>query len=97
MKAITQISKSYKKPISDAVVLSSILLALSFMVLDGETGYATVYAVASFWSGVLLIVTRRPQFPTRTDLHVIRFGSPVVVFGAQFLARWIWHLRGLSF
>src|ERR1700722_15217914 len=98
MKFSAQISSSYARPVITAAVLSAVLLILSFMVLDmGETGYASVYAIAAFWAGVLLIILRRPHSPTKADLHIIRFGSLVVVIAAQFLARWIWDLRGVTF
>ena len=98
MKLSEQISSSYTRPVVEAAMFSAVLLILSFMVLDmGETGYASVYAMAAFWVGVLLIILRRPHSPTKSDLHVIRFGSLVVVIAAQFLARWIWAMRGVSF
>ena len=98
MKLSAHISSSYTRPVIEAAILSAVLLVLSFMILDmGETGYASVYAMAGFWAGVLLIVLHRPHSPTKDDVQVIRFGSPVAWIAAQFLARWIWDLRGVTF
>ena len=97
MKLSADISSSYKRPVIEAAILSSVFLVLSFMVLDGgTTAFASLFAVAGFWAAVLLMILRRPQSPTSVDVQVIRFGSLVAIVAAQFLARWIWHLRGVS-
>lgn len=96
MKISAAISLKYKKPTIEAAVLCSILLVLSFMVMDyGEAFFASFYATVAFWTGVILIVLRRPQTPTPTDIRFIRFGSLLAVVIAQLLSPWIWHLRGL--
>ncbi len=97
MKLSADISPYYRRPVIEAALLSSVLLVLSFMVLDGgATGFASLFAVVGFWTAVLLMVVRRPQSPTRTDVQVIRFGSLIAIIGAQFLARWVWYFRGES-
>lgn len=81
----------------EAAFLSSVLLVLSAMILDtGEAFFASFYAVVGFWSGVLLIVLRRPQTPTRVDIQFIRFGSLPAIVASGLLSPWIWHLRGLT-
>src|ERR1700694_5671925 len=98
MKLSTGISSSYKKSVIEAAILCSILLILSFLALDGgQMASASLLATAAFWTGVLLIVLRRPQSPTQVDLGFISFGSLLIYLLAQVLAPWIWHLRGISF
>ncbi len=91
------LSPHYKRPIIVAAVASALLMLLSAMVLDGGgTALATFCAIIGFWIGVILIIARRPQLPTKADIDVIRFGPITVVIAAQFLARGIWYLRGVS-
>jgi hypothetical protein len=50
-------------------------------------------ALVAFWGGVLTMVYRNPQSPSRLDLELIRFGYLPVVGVAFFLANLIWQLR----
>lgn len=94
MNLSADLSPHYKRPITVAAVASALLMLLSAVVLDGGgTALATFCAIVGFWTGVILIVARRPQSPTKADIDVLRFGPITVVIGAQFLARGIWYLR----
>ena len=97
MKLSTEVSPSYTRPILEAAVLSTLLLIVSFRISDkGEAGFASAFAMAGFWTGVLLVVFHRPHAPTRADLEVIRFGSLLAVVMSQVLMRAIIYFGGLS-
>ncbi|MEI7939975.1 MAG: hypothetical protein WCK27_25095 [Verrucomicrobiota bacterium] len=91
------ISKEYDSPIFEAVAIQIVLALLSLLILDGGT-VARICGIAllAFWSGVAVLIYRRPLSPSRADLQVIRFGYLPVVVVAFFLVQWIWHLRGLQ-
>lgn len=97
MRLSTEVSASYTRPIIEAAVLSALLLIVSFRALDhGEAGFASAFAMAGFWTGVLLIVFHRPHAPTRGDLEVIRSGSLICVVATQVLMRLLWHSGALA-
>lgn len=83
------LSTSYRKPIFDAVGLQVLLGCLSLLLLDGgATARLCGIALISFWGGAIVVIWRRPQAPTRSDMALIQFGSlPVVVF-AFILGHW---------
>jgi len=91
------ISKQYDSPIFEAVALQIVLGLLSLLILDGGT-VARICGIAlvAFWSGVTVLIYRRPVCPSEVDLQFIRFGYLPVVVVAFFLVQWIWHLRGLQ-
>lgn len=97
MSLSADLSPHYKRPTFVALVASALLMLLSGMVLDGgATALATLCAIVGYWTGVILIIARRPKLPTKVDINVIRFGPVTVVVAAQFLARGIWYMRGVS-
>jgi hypothetical protein len=100
MKLLPAISESYKKPVIDAAWISGALIFATGIMAGydrGETGIATFFSMAAFWGGVLLIILRRPQSPSKADLQVIRFGSVAIVIVGQILTRGVWYLKGMEF
>lgn len=91
------ISPAYRKAIFDALVLQIFIGLLSAMILDGG-GCAQVCGVAllAFWGGAAVLIWRRPQSPTQTDILLLRFGYFLVIFIAGVLIHFIWHLRGIE-
>jgi hypothetical protein len=97
LQQVLPLSKEYDSPIFDAVGLQVVLGLLSLLILDGgETAQVCGVAVIAFWSGVAVLICRRPLSPSKFDLQAIRFGYLPIVIGASFLVHWIWHLRGLQ-
>jgi hypothetical protein len=95
LRRVLPISGDYDSPIFDAVGLQIVLGLLSLMILDGgETAQICGVALVAFWSGIAVLICRRPLSPSKFDLQAIRFGYLLVVVGAFFLVQWIWHLRG---
>src|ERR1019366_5177622 len=100
MKLLPAISDSYKNPVVDAVWISGALILATGIAAGydrGETGIATFFSMLAFLGGVLLIVLRRPQSPTKADLQAIRFGLLAVIIIGQILTRVVWYLKGMEF
>ena len=91
------ISSSYRKPVFEAVGLQVFAGFISLLILDGGTT-ARIFGIAlvAFWSGAVMLIWRRPQSPTRSDIELIRFGYLPLVVVAFFLVHFIWVLRGVE-
>lgn len=75
MTRVRSIASSYRRPIFTAVAIQSLVAVLASLVLDGgTTGRLCGIALIAFWSGAALIIGRRPDSPTDTDLDLIRVG-----------------------
>ena len=91
------ISSSYRKPVFEAVGLQVFAGFISLLILDGgTTARICGIALVAFWSGSALLIWRRPQSPTRSDIELIRFGYLPLVVVAFFLVHFIWVLRGVE-
>jgi hypothetical protein len=91
------ISLAYRKAIFDALILQIIIGVLSAMILDGgDCANVCGVALLAFWGGAAVLIWRRPQSPTETDMLLIRFGYFLVIFMAGTLVHFIWHLRGFE-
>jgi hypothetical protein len=90
------IADSYRRPLWDAFAVQAVLLMLSAMMLDfGVTAQCSLIALLAFWGGTLMVLLRRPRNPTRMDLGWIRWGYLPLLIAVQFVARSVWHWRGL--
>ena len=90
------ISPSYRKPVFEAVGLQVLLGFFSLLILDGgTTARVCGIALVAFWVGVAVLIWRRPQSPTRTDIELVRFGYLPLMVIAFFLVHFIWTLRGV--
>jgi hypothetical protein len=70
---------AYGRPIKTALLQQGIFLILAALALDmGETWHTTLVAVLAYWMSAGVIVARRPDSPTRTDLFFIRWGFLVI-------------------
>lgn len=91
------ISPAYRKPVFQAVALQVVIGLFSLMILDGgTTAQICGIALVAFWGGAVVLIWRRPQSPTQTDLALIRFGYLPLTMLAFFLAHFIWSVRGLE-
>ncbi len=91
------ISPSYRRPVFEAVGLQVLLGMLSLLILDGgTTARICGIALVAFWSGAALLIWRRPQSPTRTDIALLRFGYLPAVVSAFFLVQFICRVRGVE-
>lgn len=91
------ISPKYDSAIYETVALQILFGLLAYMILDGG-GIAQICGIAliAFWGGTTVLIWRRPQSPTKTDIQLIRFGYLPVIVLAFFLTGLIWHLRGVQ-
>jgi hypothetical protein len=91
------VSPHYRKPIFEAVVMQVLLGLLSLLILDGgTTARICGIALVAFWGGAAVLIWRRPQSPTRTDIQLLRFGYLPLVVLAFFLVHFIWTMRGVE-
>jgi len=91
------ISPSYRKPIFEALVLQVLLGLFSLLILDGgTTARICGIALVAFWGGATVLIWRRPQSPTKTDIELLRFGYLPLAVLAFFLVHFIWNLRGVE-
>jgi hypothetical protein len=101
MIADVPISRAYRRPIFEALVLQVIFGVLSMMALDGgRIAHTTGIALLAFWVGATLIIFRRPTTPTPIDLLLVRFGFlPLLVLSftvAEYVWswHWVWKIHG---
>jgi hypothetical protein len=95
MKSMAIVSASYRRPIGTALVTQAIVAVLSGMILDGGTVMRIcLVAMIAFWAGAAVLIWRRPQSPTKTDLALIRLGYLLVVAIAAWVVPAIWAMRG---
>ncbi len=91
------ISPNYRSPIFEAVALQVLLGLLSLLILDGgTTARICGIALVAFWGGATVLIWRRPHFPTKTDIVLLRFGYLPLVVLAFFLVHFIWRIRGVE-
>jgi hypothetical protein len=89
-------SENYRPALRAAVLSSLILGVISALVLDGgEAARLTGIALAVFWGTIVVIMLRRPRYPTVGDLALIRIGCLPLIFGFQVAIGIVWHWRGL--
>lgn len=79
------------------IVLSQQILLglLAGMCLDGGVlGMIFLYSLIAFWVGFVMIVSRRPNNPTKVDIFVIKWGSFLLFLISLVMSPLIWKLRG---
>jgi len=78
-----------------AFIIQIVLCAIYWTALDmGQRRHASASASAIFWLGVVLILVRRSENPTRGDLAFIRWALlPIGVLGCEFILL-VRHMRG---
>ena len=85
----------------DAILVSVLLFQLftgvfSLLITDfGQVFQIWAITMAAYWTGVIVIMTRRPANPTRVDLFLIRWAFPFLFILAIPLTTLIWKARGL--
>lgn len=87
----------YRTPIRYGVLWIIVLGVFSSLGLDfGETLEMYAFALAAYLALLLLILLRRPQTPTPTDLLALKWGMLCLFVVSLALCPYIWHLRGES-
>jgi hypothetical protein len=75
-----KLSNKYRLPIVMAAVFQVLILSGASMVLDfGVALKVAVISLIPFWTIVVLIVTRRPDSPSKFDSRVIAYSYPAIV------------------
>jgi len=85
-KLNSPVSKKYVEQITAAVALQVAIYFLSALCMDcGYMKTTCSVATLGYWSGVALMIFRRPNAPTRGDLVMIRIGYlPAIVLALIF-------------
>ena len=90
------IAPSYLKALRFGVAIQLASIVLSGFLLDGgAVAQFCILSLAVYWPVAVLIIWRRPQRPTRTDLSFLRTGYLVILFVSVFLMPFIWRPRGV--
>jgi hypothetical protein len=93
----TTISKDYWKALQVSYVFQVLYGLLAAMCFDGG-GLLQMwcFSMAGFWGTFILVISRRPQSPTKTDLFFVRWSFPILFpFGTMLIAGLVWRLRGV--
>lgn len=87
------ISPNYRKPVFEAVAVQVVIGLFSLLILDGgTTARICGIAIVAFWGGAAVLIWRRPQSPTKTDIALIRFGYLPLTVLAFSLVHFIWSV-----
>ena len=91
------ISETYRQPLYNAIGIQVFFGLVSLLILDGGT-MARICGVSilAFWGATVVMIWRRPQTPTSTDLFFLKFGFFAVAVAAYFVVPAIWHARGVD-
>lgn len=82
------LAPEYVAALQLAVIEQVLLLGLSALMLDGgRTLRLCAIAAVAYWAAALLIITRRPSAPGRTDRTFLRYGYLVLPVVAGVLSR----------
>jgi hypothetical protein len=89
------LSPEYSRSLGHGTVFVLLLIELSGLVLDGGlTAQITLMAVLGYLGGVTVLVVRRPQAPTATDLWLLRWGFVPLWLAVQVGTRYAWTWMG---
>jgi hypothetical protein len=89
------ISPAYRQPVFDAIALQVVLGLLSAMILDGgDCRHICGVALLAFWAGAVVLISRHPRNPTKTDLTLFRIGYVPVLVLAYTIIHLAWLARG---
>ncbi len=90
-------SPLYWPAIRFGVCVQAILGILTALMLDmGQSFGVFKVAFLGHWFGILLILARRPESPTKTDIIFVRWGTPLLMMAIGFIAPQVWKMIGRS-
>lgn len=55
--------------------------------------YIALYSACAYWAGALLIILRRPRYPTRGDLFYLQYAMPILLLVDFVIFPWVWYLK----
>jgi hypothetical protein len=90
------ISPRYRGPILVGGCFQVALFFLGLLAMDrGQLLEWTAFAAFTYWLMALLIISRRPQMPTKWDLILLSSGFVLILPVTILLTSLIWSWRGL--
>lgn len=88
-------NKKFQKYLIRSILVQIFFASLAVSASDmGETIAAFTYAAVAYWTGILIINIRRPNFETKTDHMFMRSGLIVLSLFSYVISLMIWTLRG---
>ena len=89
-----KISTVYDDALRIAIVSQVAVTMLLLTLLDGGTlAKVGAAAMAGFWTGAALIMSRRPRWPSTIDLLFVRWGYVPLLIVAAAMTPWMGVLR----
>jgi hypothetical protein len=89
-------AKEYRGDVSLGLTVAVIFLLVSSTILDrGKIFQFVGVATLVYCLGIVVIICRRPQTPTKTDLWLVRFGFFILLLVVPVVTILGWRLRGL--
>jgi len=96
MNLSVSISPRYRDPILLGAVLQAGFLLFGLLAFDsGQLLQWTLFAAVIYWIMAALIVSRRPQTPTKWDLIFLRSGFVIILPVSILATSLVWSWRGL--
>jgi hypothetical protein len=96
MNLVATISPRYRGPILIGACFQAAFLLLGSLALDfGQLLQWTLFATITYWLMAALIISRRPQMPTKWDLILLRSGFVLILPVTITLTSLVWSWRGL--
>lgn len=90
------LAKEYRGDVSLGLTVALIFLFASSTILDGGQIFQFVGATTLVYClGIVVIICRRPQSPTKADLWLVRFGFFILLLVVPMIIVLGWRLRGL--
>ena len=84
------LSDVYKPPIRRALIQQVMVGIVCLLLLDGgRTSKLCAIVMLAFWTGVGLIMLRRPNQPTEADQVLIRFAFVPLFAVSLVIAQWL--------
>jgi hypothetical protein len=85
----TLMSSEYTSALGRGTAL--ICMVLAVVIWDRLAVRITFIAILGYLGGVAVMVIRRPQAPTATDLRLLQWGFLPLWFMTQIVARIVWY------
>ncbi len=95
MKFEFTIATSYKEALKTSVVLQIITFVVCGLILHPLPNQIAMMAFAGYAPAVMWVIVRRPESPTKCDIHFVSGGFLLALFLAGILVTFIWRWRGL--
>lgn len=89
------LSPLYWPALRFGILVQAISGVLTTLMLDmGQSFGVFKVAFLCHWLGVFLLFARRPMSPTKTDIILVRWGTPLLIMAIGLIAPLVWNIIG---